>query len=295
MTSNSHVDPGPMIQADEHPMTTTLLTGLPRSGTTLACALLNEFPDTLALAEPLALQRDGDRERALSDIESFIRTTRETAVSAGVAISKHDVDGAIPENFVEAPSLTQGRRLRKVVVRHGQIRIEKPLSEAFSLVIKHPAEFSTLADLILPRYPLVALVRHPLAVLAAWQTVDMPINRGRMPMAEAYSPGLAAMLDGIGDRVQRQVALIGWLLGVYSEFPLSQIIRYEDMMADPERQLRRFTPHSRAPVRPIEQYDVASRYAGVDLRHLARELLAICTVAERFYPDFETSLAPHLT
>src|ERR1700726_2246872 len=135
----------------EHPMTTTLLTGLPRSGTTLACALLNEFLDTLALAEPLALQRDGDRERPLADIESCILTARETAGSAGVAISKHDVDGVIPENFVEAPSVTQSQRLRKVLERHGQIRIEKPLSEAFSLVIKHPAEFSALADLILPR------------------------------------------------------------------------------------------------------------------------------------------------
>jgi hypothetical protein len=275
-------------------MTTTLLTGLPRSGTTLTCALLNEFPDTLALAEPLALSGDGDREKAMADIETFIRATRKSAVSEGVATSKH-LDGVILGNFAEAPSLTEGRRLRQVLVTHGEIRIEKALSERFSLIIKHPAVFSALADVIVPRYPLVAVVRHPLAILAAWQTVDMPVNRGRLPMAEAYSPGLAATLAGVGDRVQRQVALIGWLLGVYSKFPPSHIMRYEDMIADPQKQLRRFTPHSHAPASPIERFELVSRYAGVDLRHLAHELIAICPIAERFYPDFESSLAPYLT
>lgn len=278
---------------EDFEVATTLLTGLPRSGTTLICALLNEFSDTVALAEPMVLRYDGDRERALADIEDFIRSTRESALSAGVARSKN-VDGEIPDNWFELPSVTEGRRLRRRLETLGEIRIGKPLTETFSLVIKHPAEFTVFADVLCPRYPLVALVRHPLAVLAAWQTVDTGVAKGRMPTAENYNPALAAVLDRIDDCVQRQVALMAWVLGVYSELPPSQVMRYEELIADPENHLRRFTPHARAPLRPIEHYDIARRYVGVDLSRLAHELLAIRSIAERFYPGFEASLAPYL-
>lgn len=50
-------------------MSTTLLTGLPRSGTTLTCSLLNDYPATVALAEPIQLERHGDRARAVEEMK----------------------------------------------------------------------------------------------------------------------------------------------------------------------------------------------------------------------------------
>ena len=46
-------------------MSTALLTGIPRAGTTLTCALLNELPNTIALAEPPVFEALGDRAAAL--------------------------------------------------------------------------------------------------------------------------------------------------------------------------------------------------------------------------------------
>lgn len=271
--------------------TTTLLAGLPRSGTTLTCALLNEFPDTVALAEPIALQPHGDRKRAVCEIEDFVAMARHQILTANEVVSKH-FDGIIPDNFAEPPSATPG--LRKVRVTHGPIRLDKLLSPDFYLIIKHPAEFSALADLLVDRYPLVALIRHPLAVLATWQTVDMPVNRGHMPMAEAFNPSLTATLSALSDRLKRQVTLLGWLLRIYSEFPPEQVLRYEDLIAAPKQNLGRFTPYACEPARALKVYDPASRYPGVDLSLLARELLPLRSIAEKFYPDFEKSLVPWL-
>jgi hypothetical protein len=274
-------------------MSTILLTGLPRSGTTLTCALLNEFPNTVALAEPLQLDPHGGREKAMSEIERFIGAARVMLLERGTALSKH-VNGVVPDNWVEPVSAPSGQRLRKVTERHGLISVGKPLMADFTLIIKHPAEFTALADRLTDEYPLVALIRHPMAVLASWQTVDMPVNRGRMPMAEAFAPGLADRRDAIEDRIDRQVALLDWLLGVYDKLPRVQILRYEDMVADPAKQLQRFTSYPRAPMRQLEHFQVADRYPGVSLKPLARALLAICPVAARFYPDFEKSLEPFL-
>src|ERR1700679_3353065 len=78
--------PGAMpspARSDGRDVPTTLLTGLPRSGTTLVCALLNRLPDTVALSEPRILALHGDRERALWEIDAFLAMTREAALITG--------------------------------------------------------------------------------------------------------------------------------------------------------------------------------------------------------------------
>ena len=66
--------------------------------------------------------------------------------------------------------------------------IGKPLPTDFRLFIKHPAIFTALATRLLVRIPLYAVVRHPLAILASWNTVDMDARLGRWPVAEIYAP-----------------------------------------------------------------------------------------------------------
>lgn len=269
-------------------MTTTLVTGLPRSGTTLICALLNEYPDTLALAEPIRLERHGDRERAVRDIETFAADVRKQALQTGAVVTKH-VGGKIPDNWVQRPEDIQPGTLRKVLEQRGEISVGKPLSDDFTLVIKHPAEFSALADLLRPKFDLVAIVRNPLDVLAAWQTVDMPVNRGHMPMAEAFNGELAALLGGIDDRIARQVALIGWLLQRYAAFPRENIIRYEDVVADPLATLKRLSPHGRPGTQLVKPFAPDKRYQAVDFAALRAALKPVESIARNFYPDFGSS------
>ncbi|NVN10175.1 sulfotransferase [Nguyenibacter vanlangensis] len=271
-------------------MPTILVTGLPRSGTTLLCALLNAYPDTLALGEPLALERHGDRARAVTEIERFVAATRRRAIDSGLAMSKH-VDGTVPDNWVEDPAVLQTGRLRRVLEQRGEIPVGKPLAEDFHLVIKHPAEFTALAEPLGRRFPLYALVRHPLAVLAAWQTVEMPVHYGHMPMMECFVPGLTARLDAIEDRLARQVELMRFLYGTYARFPADRILRYEDILADPVTELHRLVPHVRQSSRALAPYDPAARYTTVDLAALAEMLRPLAPVVECFYPDFLASLA----
>jgi len=253
---------------------------------------LNEYDDTVALPEPIQLQQHGNRERAVQEIIQFVADTRRNALESGTVTSKH-VDGEIRDNFVDDPTGEPG--LRRPRAGHGMVRVGKPLSPRFHLIIKHPAEFTALSDLLIDRYPLMALVRHPLAVLAAWQTVDMPVNRGHMPMAEVFSPELTGLLAAIPDLLARQVALMGWLLRTYARLPSASVIRYEDMLAQPCQVLGRLTKKATEPARQLSAVDPVARYANVNFRRLAQALLAIEEEAEVFYPDFARSLAPWLS
>ena len=269
-------------------MNTLLLTGMPRSGTSLICTMLNEQPDTVALVEPMRLTPHGDADRFEGELDDFIARTRAGLLSDGVAPSKH-VGGEIPENT--AADVGAGAGLRQVVEQHGVVRIAKSLTPEFRLIVKHPAIFSALAPRLSESHGLHALVRHPLAVLASWQTVDMPVNRGRMPMAEAFCPELRRRLDGIADALDRQVALIAWLLATYAELPPNRVLRYEDVLLDPARRLAPLSGRVHAHAKPRRAHDPRTRYAGLDLAALAQALHPLAPLAERFYPDFEASLS----
>ena len=88
------------------------------------------------------------------------------------------------------------------------VDVGKPLSPRFDLVVKHPALFTALAEPLRKRFRLVAIVRDPLAVLASWHSVDVPANRGRLPRAEAFAPGLAAAVNAAPDVLSRRIVLL---------------------------------------------------------------------------------------
>lgn len=271
-------------------MSDILVTGMPRSGTTLIASLLDKVPNTVALAEPIILERHGDRARAVAEIAEFLKETRRAALAGEPVINKL-VNGTITDNWVEPPN-SEGR-LRLVLERRGLMSLDRPLSADFTLVVKHPAEFTALADLLVEVYPLYAVVRDPLAVLAAWQTVNMPVNDGHMPMAEAFAPDLKRRLADIPDRLQRQVTLIEWQLRTYAALPPGRVIRYEDIIEQPRVELGKLLPIS-IDFPPLQPVDPVARYAGIDFPALIAALRPLRALIEPYYPEVERRWAVYM-
>lgn len=77
---------------------TLLLTGMPRSGTTL----LYEMVDTVALVERIAFAPVVRRAGAVPQIDTFVEVARLHALAHKVAITKQ-VGGKFPSNTFEVP------------------------------------------------------------------------------------------------------------------------------------------------------------------------------------------------
>ena len=83
-----------------------VLAGLPRSGSTLTCHLINKLPGAVALNEPMNLGRFKERPdngAICDDISEFFVTMRGSLHESGTTISKH-IDGVVPGNPVAVPS-----------------------------------------------------------------------------------------------------------------------------------------------------------------------------------------------
>jgi hypothetical protein len=283
-----------------------LLAGIPRSGTTLACELLNLLPDTVALDEPMRvtwltgkasvgeLPRDRpardtggegqrpDPDRICDEVDRFLRQTRETIENDKTAVSQQ-VEGRVYAGKWAEDEINAG--VRTALASRGEIEVAKELSPQFLLVVKHTGAFTALLESLVRRFRVYAIVRNPLAVLSSWETIPFPAREGRHQVAEAIEPELADVLEATEDRLDRQLRLLSWFFAKYRDFlPDRQIVRYEDMVGSRGRALAAITPHARELDQPLEDRNDAAVYDRDTMRSTAERLLE----SDGAYWDFYT-------
>jgi hypothetical protein len=225
-------------------MRNVLITGTPRSGTTLLCSLLNKLPDTVALHEPMNVwefPNCADAAGVANVIERFCAETRKSLHEKGYAISKH-VGGHIPDNVAADQVNRSGTRLRRT--EHGPVFVEKPLSDNFVLAIKHPVAFSALLKTLTQRFECFAIIRNPLATLASWNSLAwLNVRNGHAPIGEKLDSQLCSELASQPDAIERQLHILEWFYTRFCKIlPDRAIIKYEDLVASHGRELAQFFP-----------------------------------------------------
>jgi len=242
------------------------LTGIPRSGTTLTCNLLNKLPDTVALHEPMkanTFYKYGGVERLCEAIADFFEKTRASIEQENKIISK--------------PS-----RLGKGGQR--EMTLKKQVTPPFILCIKHPAAFTAILADLGKRFRCYAIVRNPLAVLASWNRVDMPVQDGHSPAAEKLDRRLAERLAELDDKFERQLALLAWYYDQYRRFlPKSNIIFYENIISSSGRCLEVIAASAGALDKTMRNRNMKKKYDLEILQFLADKLTKTSSANWEFY------------
>jgi hypothetical protein len=259
-----------------------LLTGISRGGTTLACELLNRLPDVRALDEPMdpnrlirAAARDGGRSldpmSIRAGIERFADEQRRSILTRGMALTLH-VDGRVLGARVSDERDVDGLRMQ--MATRGEIPLGPPVSADFTLVIKHPVAFTALLPILTRSFAVFAIVRNPLAVLASWESVPFLQREGRLGLLPALAPETASWLDAIEDRLERQLALLGWFFESYaSALARERVIRYEDVVASGGAALSPIASGARALKLELVSRNAAAVYDRAHMRDVGRRLL----------------------
>ena len=265
-------------------MATTLLTGVPRSGTTLCCYLLNECQNTVALHEPISPSSFvGSRKDAIESIIQFCASAG-LQVRAKKIVPTKQYGGKLPTN----PVSSENSGLRKEIVKLGDMKVEKKLDEDFTLVVKHNALFSALLEELVSAFEVYAVIRNPLAVLVSWQTVDLPVYSGHIPMGEKFDAELTSRLATKDSVLDRQLVLLSWFFTRYDELiDLSHIIRYEDLIASNGECLQTISKKPLQVERRLDAQTQVARISAEKLTTLRDALLSSPNVAEPFYSSSE--------
>jgi hypothetical protein len=278
-----------------------IITGLPRSGTTLAAALIDQAPDSLCLSEP-----DGhaDLMNGAASSRDFVSrlcqefdVVRRTILGGGSVLDRRRADGAPITNYFSDP-LPDGQR-ETVFTIPGVTR--SGLSADFVLGVKHNALYTAVLPEIVQsgRFRIIAIVRDPVPVLMSWRTLDLPITRGRLPAGERFWPELAALGAADIDLTEKQIRICDLLLCRFAQLA-SQIavIPYEVFVADPVQLLAAAGIRQPAPspiigvARPPSRGNQDRREAALASR--VRQLVAEGQLDGilRYYPHYRPEAPP---
>ncbi|MBC3764930.1 sulfotransferase domain-containing protein [Neptunicella marina] len=204
-----------------------LITGIPRSGTTLCCKLLNQSKDIIALHEPI---NPGTWPKNFSTTQAVETIQRQiddfySAIVTGQPFENGEQQGLLIDNPVGTES--KGG-IRQVVARRGQLTLEPRPAGSFHLVVKQNALFTALLPELASQYPMVCIVRNPVDVLLSWMTVDLPVNRGRVPAGERFSQQLRYALEN-KSVIDKQLVIYQWFIDKFMDSSLP-VVRYEDVL-----------------------------------------------------------------
>ncbi len=258
------------------------LTGLPRSGSTLCCHLVNAAAQAVALFEPMQVHTlaADDRRHAVGQVLAYFDEMHASLLADGTAETRHR-GGTVPDNPFGGLG-DDGVRVRDI--DHGRIRFDKTLSPDFLLMIKHNAAYAALLPELQDAVAVYGLVRNPMAMLASWNTISIPISQGRLPVAERIDGALREALDLAPDLIGRQLVVMDWFFARYRDhLPPERILRYEQITATHGRCLLDALGLDADAAMPLQERNANRLYANVDVDTLCRRLLACEGTWWQFY------------
>ena len=215
-------------------MERVLVTGIPRSGTTLVTAMINDLDRSLCLSEPSRhvewLETSSSRreyaDHVIGDFDSVLAEIKRN----GKVFDRRSADGASVTNYFERG--LGGKVCEKFTVMEVSVTVE---GEDFLLGFKHNAHYTgVLSEFADSGIPILAIVRNPVDVILSWRSLTIPITSGRLPAAERFWPEIAEIVQSDSDILQKQVRIYSLFTRRYLEFSGAvNVLRYEDIVEQP--------------------------------------------------------------
>jgi hypothetical protein len=270
---------GPHKPQKLHMFPEVLITGIPRSGTSLLCRLLHEQSNCVVLNEPAEIFGPLTNCENPWWLACYYRELRRDILE-GAAVHNKVVEGKLVE---DTRQVDHRERYHPIVSRPD-----------FLLGTKNTLVYLARMPILrraLPQAPIVACVRHPLDTLASWKD-SFPhlrdVQLSNFPVSYADNDFLTGVerqrLQRISDTesaAQRRALLWSHLAELIATHRDSIILlRYEDLVREPEIQVRRILsaiPDFKIPALSVPALTLRSRREILDTEDLqaAADLCAI--------------------
>ncbi len=215
-----------------------LLTGVPRSGTTLVTATMHNVPNCVALGEPdqlkTLLEASVSPEDYARRVHAFMQTTRAQIVKgAAIPITVDKETARVASNYFRR--IASGNTFQMEETYELREQVLPIQDENFTLCLKNNAQFTSCLESLsrLPEVTIVAVVRDPVACLLSWRSLNMPVSAGRLPAGERFAKPLRK-IRRLEDTLLAQVKILDWFCETfYLMRDRIRLIRYEQFIENP--------------------------------------------------------------
>jgi hypothetical protein len=263
-----------MTSSDSNISRDIILAGIPRGGTSLACVLLNQLSNTIALNEPLELSQlvSKNETEKIVWLKYQFAQARVKLSRTKSALSKGKGGKLVSNLFSDNPA-EDGLRLNIATLQ----AISFPHfvdSRELSLIIKHPNAFTVLLPLLRDHFECFAVVRNPLAVLLSWNSTRARWQEGFVPVAEKLDEPLHNQLMKAKGIFERQLYILAHYFRIIREsLPQSQVLRYEDIIETGGSALSAICPEAQKLACQLSNLNTNAAYYRSKVNFFTDELL----------------------
>jgi len=264
-----------------------LITGIPRSGTTLAASLVDRLQNTICVNEP---GRYYNWTGGCQDSKQFARLCmwdlermRRRVIAGGTVLDRREHDGSVPTNYFDETGPRRDLRM---------LSVGRPgANEELLMAIKHNEPFtSVLSELCsINEVRIVALIRHPIPTILSWQARGIPLSTGQLSAGYRFWPEALAIRDAGKSVLEVQAKMYELYCTRYLENrDRIAIVKYEDLIADPGI-FERFTGRALCGGPRIIKANLTRRnHLEENIARVKNAIAENLRNAFAFYPDLNT-------
>lgn len=212
-----------------------LITGLPRSGTSLLCNLLHRGDNTVVINEPQEIFSALAKDPFCNELKLFYRELRAN-ITAGYAVENKVDDSG---NVIEDTSSRDHRKKYSPNIKNSN----------FLLATKNPLAYITRLRMIcdeMPLLPKIVMIRHPLDVIESWtknfehlKNIDfsvIPFCSLEDKLLDPYQKRQLCQIRDENHLPTRRALYFNYLASLINrERSRITVIRYEDLVSAPEK------------------------------------------------------------
>jgi len=267
-------------------MKNLIITGIPRSGTTLTTAIVDSYENTVGISEPV-WQAKWSRE--MTDRKAYVQCLvkdfsdiRDKVVNGGSIQDRRSPAGLVNTNYyrdVDNAGPGDPRDLESISW--------EGMNSDFILAMKHNAHYTcVLPDLLeQTNFAVLAVIRHPVPTILSWRALNIPISRGTMPAAEQFWPEVAEIRQRTDDLLRIQVELYGLFCMRYQLLREKiQLIRYEQLIRNPAL-LSEYLGRNYVGGIEIKPRNWRSEHSQLEIQEVEEYIKQYCPIAFEYYPD----------
>ena len=259
-----------------------VLTGIPRSGTSLLARGLDAQQDVVAINEPDNLEEPLTKRQPGRELQLYFREQRRKILAGEPVLNKLDAHGAVVQDTF--------RREHALSPSNPEVQ-----SRDFVLAVKNPLAFMARLPLLMEEtsdLALIACIRHPMDTLGSWAASFRHLKLAdisRFPLQGRDDPHLTPWQGEQLDRVAeephphiRRCLLWRYLAELlWRQRAGLQLVHYESLCSHPGRVLAQLLGEEGLTSRPVQSSPAESRHYLTSREQ--RQVTNLCgDMAEKF-------------
>jgi len=212
-----------------------IITGIPRSGTTLLAALIDSIPNAVALNEPDWQSRSLFNNNTVSGkdfaewlVSDFLEI-RQKLLAAIPIPERRGKKGEAVTNYYDR----NGGEVRN---KFDIVSFTKTgLTPDFMLAVKQVGPYLGILEQLVQQnyFQIIAIVRQPVAVISSWRSLTIPPNRGQLPGAVHWAEMQALTYSNL-PLLEKQVKMYELMCQRLYKLRNDMIVlRHEDLLQSP--------------------------------------------------------------